>query len=324
MIVFFFVYAVLILWGIKFVRNDNDVLSFSQTNALKGIGIMTVFFNHIYNDYLTPHNVGYRPIFDTPFVYFETHLTAMFVGMFLFFSGYGVYESYKKKGKSYIDQMPIKRIGTTLFNFDIAVVVFLIADLLLQVSLKSQDVALAFVGWESIGNSNWYIFAILCCYLASYLSFKISRNSRQYIVILSLLICLYTLMVYLYRFPWWYNTILCYPAGVLYSSHKEKLNSVFAKKYCLFAITFFVIYITSYLLSARALFILHNISAIAFCFLCVLVSFKVRLQSKPLIWLGSHLFPIYIYQRLPMLVIDNIYPELIENTPPRCSLSYVC
>ena len=50
MIVLFVVYAILSLWGVKFVSKSDSVLSFDQTNALKGIGIMTVFFNHMYND----------------------------------------------------------------------------------------------------------------------------------------------------------------------------------------------------------------------------------------------------------------------------------
>ena len=38
------------------------------------------------------------------------------VVMFLFYSGYGIGESYKKKGVNYVQQMPVHRILTTLLN----------------------------------------------------------------------------------------------------------------------------------------------------------------------------------------------------------------
>mgnify|MGYP000018990080 CR=1 FL=1 len=314
MIIIFTIYAVLALWGVKFVANENNVLTFDQTNALKGIGIMTVFFNHMYNDYLSPHGVLHHPYFDEPFVYFETLATVLFVGMFLFFSGYGVLESIKKKGASYINQMPVKRLGTTLFNFDIAVFVFLIASLLLKVNYSTNRIILSFTGWESIGNSNWYIFAILCCYLISYISFQLFSSRRKAIILSFLLVVAYYILMEKYKFPWWYNTVFCYPAGMLYSEYKEKINTLFCRKYILSLVITSCVFVVFYKLSSNSIFC--NIGAIAFSILCVLFSMKVRLNSKALIWLGANLFPIYIYQRLPMYVIDRTTPELIKNAPP--------
>ena len=315
MIVLFVVYAILSLWGVKFVSKSDSVLSFDQTNALKGIGIMTVFFNHMYNDYLTPYGVLHRPYIDEPFVYFETMATVLFVGMFLFFSGYGVFESVKKKGVPYINQMPVKRLGTTLFNFDIAVFVFFIASLFLKVSYTSERIILSFIGWESIGNSNWYIFAILCCYLISYISLKIFSSRKKVLLLSFFLVAVYYVLMDFFKFPWWYNTIFCYPAGMLYSEYKDKINVFLNGKYYLqsFIITF-ILFVAFYKFSSNSF--LCNVAAIAFSFMCVLISMRVQLNSKPLIWLGTHLFPIYIYQRLPMYVIDNTCPALIKDAPP--------
>ena len=313
MVLFFLVYIVLALIGIKFAPKDGDSLSFDQTNALKGVGIMTVFFNHIYNDYLTPYNVLHHTFLDEPFVFFESIMTGLFVGMFLFFSGYGVIESVKKKGANYINQMPVKRIGTTLFNFDIAVLVFLIANLLLHISFTHKHVLLSFLGWESIGNSNWYIFAYLCCCLFSYIALSLCSSRKKAIVLASLLVIVYYVLMFFYKQPWWYNTIFCYPAGMLYSEYKEKINVFFNKNFHISCLLVLVLFVTSFAFSSNA--IMYNISSVAFSFLCVLFSMRVSLNSKPLIWLGANLFPLYIYQRLPMYVIGNWHPELIKNDP---------
>lgn len=292
----------------------DDFLSFDQTNALKGLGIMTVFFNHIYNGYLTPHSVMHHPYFDEPFVFFEETLTGMFVGMFLFFSGYGVLESVKKKGQSYINQMPVRRLGTTLVNFDIAVLVFLIANLILGLSLVPSDILLSFLAWESIGNSNWYIFAILCCYFISYISLKICSSHKMTIVITFLLVVIYYILMSQYKYPWWYNTVFCYPFGMLYSEYKDEINKKIAQRYVISIVVTIILFLGTLYLSSNA--IMCNIAAVSFSFICVMGSMKVSLNSRPLIWMGTHLFPLYIYQRLPMFVLDDFNPELIENTPP--------
>ena len=52
--------------------------------------------------------------------------------MFLFYSGYGVMESIRKKGEAYVVAMPRHRVAGTLINFDVAVLIFLVVDLLMK------------------------------------------------------------------------------------------------------------------------------------------------------------------------------------------------
>ena len=53
---------------------------------------------------------------DSVGVKFITKLEQLMVTMFLFYSGYGVMESIKRKGDDYIKSFPKKRILTTLIN----------------------------------------------------------------------------------------------------------------------------------------------------------------------------------------------------------------
>ena len=88
-----------------------------------------------------------------------------------------------------------------------------------------QKILLALLGWESLGNSNWYIFVMLILYLITWLAFQILKNnpvpSLLFITVLTV-ISMYILS--LHKTDYWYNTMLCYPAGMWYGFFKEKID----------------------------------------------------------------------------------------------------
>lgn len=46
-----------------------------------------------------------------------------------------------------------------------------------------------------------------------------------------------------------------------------------------------------------------NVCSVFFALFVVSVCFKVKLNSRLLEWSGKHLFPLYIYQRIPMTLL---------------------
>lgn len=171
MIIFYFAISLLIFY--KFQTNVNeynvDYLYKDQCNSIKGIFILVVFLRHIiqYAD-----ETSLNTEWDKAGLYLNDIIGQLLVALFLFYSGYGVLESIKKKGEEYIDLMPKKRILTTLLNFDVAVALFIITDILLGIDISISQTLLSFTTWDSVGNSNWYIFCIILCYLLTFLLFK--------------------------------------------------------------------------------------------------------------------------------------------------------
>ena len=98
------------------------------------------------------------------------YLGQLVVVMFLFYSGYGVASQIRHRGNSYVKQMPKCRVMKTLLNFDIAVCFFIVLDILLTRPFSISQILLSFVAWDSVGNSNWYIFIILLCYIFTYVA----------------------------------------------------------------------------------------------------------------------------------------------------------
>lgn len=87
-------------------------------------------------------------------------------------------ESIFKKGQAYVESFPRRRLLPTLLNFDVAVAAFLLLNVVLGIKHSKHDIILAFTGWTSLGNSNWYIFVILLCYLCTYIGFYLVYHKR--------------------------------------------------------------------------------------------------------------------------------------------------
>lgn len=321
MTLFFACLLLMILWRIKFARpvlsgfNEN-YLAIDRTNCIKGIFILMVFLSHSRN-YLSKLPEYTADPLNSIYDVIQNHLGQGIVVMFLFYSGYGVMESIIKRGSDYINAFPKQRFAKTLFHFDIAVMLFVIVDLCLG-TLKNNsilEVLLSFTGWESVGNSNWYIFAILILYLITYLAFKIFKDKTSNAVwLVTVLTVVYIAVLALAgKDAWWFDTVLLYPLGMWYSVGKDKVETFVRKKpinYFGLLILCCAVFIVSHLL--RSNIICYEISQVALCAVIVAATMKIDINNKILEFFGKHLFEIYILMRIPMNVllhfdIDNVY-----------------
>ena len=193
--------------------------------------------------------------------------------------------------------------------------------------MTAPQVTCSFLAWDSMGNSNWYIFVILICYLITYilgyLCFLLLKNYAfkhivQFIAWASLVACVIVMLwLSCVKQHWWYTTILCFPTGMIYSSYKEHFEVILKKYYyvliSLLLILFLFIHF-SHLPSIHGL--TYNIESITFAFLIVSLTMKVQIGNSVLYWLGVNLFPLYIYQRLPMITLKEVLGnQIISNAP---------
>ena len=52
--------------------------------------------------------------YDTGYQMLRNYMGQSIVSLFLFYSGYGIYEAIKRKGTAYIKAMPVKRMNITV------------------------------------------------------------------------------------------------------------------------------------------------------------------------------------------------------------------
>lgn len=306
------VLIILILFKINIKPNkfQKDYLSKDKTQSIKGIFIVIVFISHSLS-YITT-----KQSFDFPAIYLCQKLGQLMVTLFLFYSGYGVYESIKKKKKeTYVDSMPKKRIAKVLFEFAIAVTTFLICNLIFNIHYDLPTILLSYIGWESIGNSNWYIFAIIMMYLATYIAFKVfEKDHLKAIISTTIIAYLYIYIIGSMRAPHWVDTILCFPLGMWYSYYKDKIEHYFFQNNKIYFFSLFLLlglFVVSY--KTRSNLLSFNINAILFTILVVITTMKVGIHNSILSWLGKNLFWIYILQRIPMIILTIFHVNKFTN-----------
>lgn len=313
LIIFLFVILILLIPGCKFSDcSFSDYMAPKYTNTLKGIGIYIVFFNHVINDYLDKESLIADGVFNSVFILFVDQLTQLMVGMFLFFSGFGIAVSYLRKGKDYVCGFPCKRLLSTILNFDIAVTIYCIVKICIEGDFSIINYLYSLIAWESIGNSNWYIFAIMFCYIVTYLAWKITNNHAYSIYMILLMSFLYYFIISHLRpnESWWYATIFCYIVGYVFGIYRQSIYHLLCQRDLYVKIIIVLIAFIVITFCVPGVPSVFNCRAILWVLLLCCLCRKFFIYNKYLEWAGNHLFPLYIYQRLPMIVLSSLLPNL--------------
>lgn len=146
-----------------------DYIAKKKTQAIQGIFIMLIFLSHA-EQYFKLDSA-----YDTAYAAVSEHMGQLVVVMFFFYSGYGMMESVKKKGSSYVSRIMTQRFPKVLLQFDIAVIIYLLLNvLLLHKTYPVTHILFSLIGYTRVGNSNWYIFVVLCMYVLFYAACRIA------------------------------------------------------------------------------------------------------------------------------------------------------
>lgn len=298
------------IYGINFKSIntiDSDALSKNRTTMINGVFVLLVLISH-FNSYVLEYQETNRLYFT-----FFNLIGQLMVTTFLFYSGYGVLESIKNK-KNYMDTFFENRILKLFIRFSIAILFFLFLDICINEPYSLKTILLSFIGYEAVGNSNWFIFAIFCMYFITLFAFKICKNILKSINIVTMLSFVYILfIVVMNKDNHWCNTILCYSIGMYFSYYKDKILLFLKdnKKYYLTLFIIMVSFIFLYLISRMLYYriinlILYNLISILFVLMILFLSFKVYIGNKILYFLGKNTFNIYILQRISYILFKEV------------------
>lgn len=312
MIIFIALFILISLVGVQLTPTQGknyiaDYMSVDKTMAIKGIFIIIVFFSH-FNSYVT-----FTSAYDIAYLEDFSRIGQRMVAMFMFYSGYGVMESIKRKNMSYIKKIPVSRVLGTLFRFDIAILLFLAVDIILNREFTLPQLLLSFIGWDSIGNSNWYIFAILVAYTITYIAFMICRDKGKYypaaiLVTLGAVAYIFVLGYFKLKNQYWFDTMIIYPCGIWYSLLRDKIEKIINKNDAVWLFTFIFTVAAAYITRQyRSInYGVETISMMLFTAAIVLFTMRVSLNNRVLRWCGKNLFGLYILQRIPMLIFRDM------------------
>ena len=309
-LIIFLIYLLICLIGVKFDKDNiksDDFLSRNTTLAINGIFVLIVFFSH-FNSYMNFTNK-----FDLLYMDLVTNkLAQLMVCTFLFFSGYGIYESIKKKPK-YMDGFFKNRFLKLFLQFAVIILLYILLNVILGREQTILKILLSFIGYESIGNSNWYVFAIFYLYFATMLAFKICKKKTfDGITIIFILSFVYIILIdHLKGYVHWYNTIFCFPAGMVFSHFKKGIikNMSDNKSYLITFALLCISFVFGYKL--RFNYMVYEFFSIIFVLLIIFVSMKFKIGNKVLLFLGKHTFNVYATQRIFFILFKEV--GLLEN-----------
>lgn len=306
MTIFLVVIIGIALLDLKAAKNGEffeDYLSRERTSAVNGLFSLLIFLSHS-----TPFLSLNGPE-DSVYLALRGYLDQLVVAPFLFYSGYGIMESIRKKGMDYVRSIPFRRFFKVFYHMAVAVCLYICVNLLLGRSMKLTDTLLAFIGWTSIGNSNWYVFAILSLYVIVFAAFLLVRANpylgAALVTVLTVLFVFWQIRIG--RNPWTYNTILLFPAGMIFSLFRPWLEKLLTRCDALY-FSCLALLLTAFLIAGthRNLRLLwYTLWAFLFMALLVALSMKLKVNNSVLQWLGTHIFSFYILQRIPFLILHH-------------------
>ena len=288
---------------------NREYLSRDNTRNIKGLFVILVLFSH-YVQYVSMNSV-----WDEPYMALREHLNQMVVVPFLFYSGYGMMKSIQKKGNAYVKTIMSKRFFRVWFDFAVAVACFWVLGLALGKKYPIKRVLLSFVGWDSIGNSNWYILGTLILYFLIFIAFMLAHVSRSkwYHILGCALFTVFTIFVVFVfmkvgRPNYYYNTLVIFPVGCWYALVKERVDQFLWKNdFRFMSVSSVVIcaYCFAYMYRWKYGIEGYTVWGLLFVLVFLIVTMKFSFKSDLIGWFGDHVFSVYILQRIPMMILSH-------------------
>ena len=234
------------------------------------------------------------------------------VAMFFFLSGYGITESYKKKGDSYVDGFPRKHILPFYLNCILLIAIYAVVKfLILGNPFTPQTFFQSFAWGGTIIYGGWYLQAILLVYLEIYLTFKLAKkDSLKPLLFFLFLIAYIILCVATNMSVTAYESIFAVLVGLFWSLYKEAIEREMNKRYWLYLfgslVAFSVLFVCPILSIPKTVgVIIKALSALVFVWFVVLLLMKTPLNFKIIDILGVYSFEIYVMQGISIALLRN-------------------
>lgn len=183
--------------GIKIASRksfNEDSLSLNVMTSLKGILALFVIMHHLSQQTLFKK---------TETISFFKDIGFLFVGIFFFTSGYGLYKSFSTK-ENYLKGFPKKRILPIVITYYLMIAIYAIYYLISGNDFSGADWIRKLSGFTLINSQAWFVYVIVIMYFAFYFVYKNEKLRKHGILILLIVALLQgALFVVNGHFPWW-------------------------------------------------------------------------------------------------------------------------
>ncbi len=331
MYLFYFSLALLIFFGARSAGKgawNEEYTSLKQTRALQGITALGIALHHMAQKTCAPWLP--RGLIVNGLNVF-LYMGYMFVAVFLFCSGLGLYKSYKTK-PDYLKGFFRRRILPVVVAFYLSEWLYTVIRLLSGERMDLTKVLWYLSGLHMANVNSWYVIVIPFFYMVFWAAFRFCKREGTAIFWVFVFTLGYTVAGafidhqddWWMRGEWWYNSIILFPLGLLFGKHEKRVTGFLKKGYWFWLIVsfaaFFLLFQQSeWLINNRwgyygewgdPLKVQHRLMSagiqwlVAFVFVACgfLMMMKVRFGNKALAWLGTVTLDFYL--------IHGIFVEL--------------
>ncbi|HJF39929.1 MAG TPA: acyltransferase, partial [[Clostridium] spiroforme] len=279
----------------------------SKTNAqcLKGIFAIAVLCHHMYQ---------YSGLFRGKFGIILQALGYLSVGIFFFFTGYGLIVSYQEKKEFYIKNFLRKRVLPFYLFYLFLTAIYALWRIVLNIEYTRRQLIQSIIFKDALAANSWYLQVIIVFYIFFWITAKVVKDTKKLvrmIIICSMLYCVGCFMLDVTSTR--YESFLCIALGTMWAVNKkrvDKLLDIKGLQLFLLSIILFGVFCSTYIIVDNlAIQIFSKMaSALAFSSMAIIFVFKLSGRAEVLInnpvtqWLGKYSLEIYVIQGIFLLL----------------------
>ena len=356
MTIYLLIFAFILFLGVKIAPKGNfneDFLSLKVSKGIQGFWAVCIIAHHFVQPFVySGQGAGALSIFAL--------IGFLFVGVFFFFSGYGLFKSYKNK-PNYLNGFLRKRIPVVLVPLYVVNTILTVIVLVTGGTMYNDMNPLVmgmdniffrittFLGITLMNSNAWYMITIAIFYIIFYLAFKYGKNEDKAFKIMGIFSIAYLIVgiaaghgIFWLQGEWWYNTSFLLFIGMYVAKNEERIISCIKKRYATFfaissvgtivltGVAIVVVMMLSYYrpgLAGRACSIVcllcETLATTFFVSIILILTMKVRLNNKILDFLGIIALEVYLIHRFFLVVLNSQYITISNNILYLAAV-YVC
>lgn len=331
-ILFWIVIAVLafvLLYNAKIAKKGqwhDDVLSLEVSKGLQGFCAAAIILHHasqaLFNQ---KKDIGILMSF--------TNIGVLFVGVFFFFSGYGLLKSLHIK-EDYLKTFFRKRFPTILVPFYVCNIIFVVAAIATGYKVSAIQLLAFLSGFILLNTTMWYVVEIAIFYVAFYLIFRFIKKEAFALSAMGLFIIAFIVLsvfmdhgIYWLQGEWWFNASFLFFIGIIFAEFEENLIEFAKKRYFIMlsialAVTVIFINLTSYMMRnfsyygtpfyVRFHILAYQLPMIVFCVMTLLlITMKLQFKNFLLKYLGKIALELYLIHYLFLIVLKGMKSDFL-------------
>ena len=237
MYLFYFLLGAAVFFGARACPRgewNEEYTSRRQMKILQGISILGVAMHHMAQKTCGswhPHSFIVHGM--DPFL----SVGLLFVAVFLFCSGFGLYMRWKTD-PDYLRHFLRRRVAPVVIAFYLSEIIYVLVRWAMGEKLTPVKVLIYLAGLKLANFNAWYIIAIVYLYLVFFLAFRLCKKDSTAIALVTFFTLAYTVLGAIidhndwwFTGEWWYNSIILFPLGMIFAKHEKRVTAFLKKGY---------------------------------------------------------------------------------------------